>query len=207
MHCFLFTLYYRNRRRSEINQSELQAIASQHSQEGEEQGEELGSSYHGNKGGVKEEDQRSLLSSCEDINKVEDERDRDGEASNRTVLHTYSVFMSNIGADEKCQVNNSPDNHHSDDLSLMERNCSTSEEEYCHINLKETSTDLVGNGEISSAVELPFDSSSSSSPEDGLRREVDTTAVRGREEVKLAQRARVKRGIKAALVDLKLFLW
>ena len=113
------------------------------------------------------------------------------------MLHTYSVFISNIGADEKCRISNSTDHHHH---HHHQRNCSKNEEEYCSIDLKET--DLVGNGDISSAVEVPGDGNSS--PERG---EGETATGRGREEVKLGWRGRLKRSIKMALVDLKLFLW
>ena len=113
------------------------------------------------------------------------------------MLHTYSVFISNIGADKKCQVSNSTDHH-----CHHQRNCSSNEEEQCCIDLKDT--DLVGNGGISSAVELPV--GSSSSPE--LRRgKGKTPAGRERGEVKLGWKGKVKRSIKTALVDLKLFLW
>ena len=192
----------RNRRRSEINLSELQAVASQHSQEGEEQGEELGSGDHGQ---IKDEDQRSLLGSCEDINEVESdhcsERDRDGDSDDgnrRTVLHTYSVFISNIGADEKHRVSNST-NHHSDHSNHVDRSCSSEEQDHCCINVEENTTELEGSGETSSNVDQRGNSSSAvvEVKEGGS----------GKREVKLARKEKVKSGIKAALVDLKLFLW
>ena len=200
---------YRNRRRSEINQSELQAIAAQHSQEGEEQGEELGSGdFHGNeRGGDKEEDQRSLLGSSEDSGEIERDRNSESASSKRTVLHTYSVFISNIGSDKKCRVSNSTDQHHhhsNKNVSIKERGCSTSEAEHCHVDLKET--DLVGNGGV---IELPGDGSCSSREggQERGEREEKQAAGRGREEVKVGWRGKAKRGIKTALVDLKLFLW
>lgn len=135
------------------------------------------------------------------------------------MLHTYSVFISNIGADEKCQVSSSTEHqhHHSDnDSRVMERTCSTSEEEHCLINLN--ATDVVENGDVSRAVELHGERSGSLDLEGGLgrrkgnsreeRRERETpSAGRGREAVKPGWRGKVKRGIKTALVDLKLFLW
>jgi hypothetical protein len=205
----IFILCFRNRRRSEINQSELQAIASQHSHDGEEQGEEFGSD-----GGAKDEDQRSLLgSSCEDVNELEAERDRDDEnneaSGRRTVLHTYNVFISNIRANEKCQVSNSSDHHHhgNNSLSIIEK---TSEEEHCHIDILET--DLAGNGDVSTAIELPGDSHDRT--QEGVaeregegRREGERPAAAAREEVKPGWREKIKRGIKTSLADLKLFLW
>ena len=127
------------------------------------------------------------------------------------MLHTYSVFISNIGANEKCH---SSDHHHhgNDNLSAMERGCSSSEEKHCRIDGNET--DLVENGDVSTAVDLPGDSRGSGREEGPERREGrllgrgagEMPAATG-EEVKPGWRGKMKRGLKASLADLKLFLW
>ena len=126
------------------------------------------------------------------------------------MLHTYSVFISNIGANEKCHSSNHY-HHGNDNLSVMERGCSSSEEKHCRIDGNET--DLVENGDVSTAVDLT-DDSRGSGREGGLERREgrlergarETPAAAG-EEVKLGWRGKMKRGLKASLADLKLFLW
>ena len=117
------------------------------------------------------------------------------------MLHTYSVFISNIGANEKCH---SSDHHHhgNNNLSVMERSCSTSEEKHCHID----ETDIVENGGVSTAVDLPGDSRGSGR-KGGLERGEAETPAAAREEVKPGWGGKMKRGLKASLADLKLFLW
>ena len=148
------------------------------------------------------------MGSCEDVNELEAEREGDGDhhgtTSRRTVLHTYSVFISNIGANEKCHF--SAHHHHgNDNLSVMERGCSGGEEKHCRIDGNET--DLVENGDVSTAVDLPGDSRGSGQEGGLLARGTRETPAAAGEKVKLGWRGKMKRGLKASLADLKLFLW
>ena len=86
----------------------------------------------------------------------------------------------------------------------MERGCSSSEEKHCRVDGNET--DLVENGDVSTAIDLT-DDSCGSGREGGLERGAGETPAAAREEVKLGWRGKMKRGLKASLADLKLFLW
>ena len=107
----LYNPFFRNCRRSEINQSELKFVVV-HQERDEGEGEkERESEKHTTCADSSEvcnddEVQRSLISKKEDDSSVESwpEGNReDTSVPKRTVLHTYSVFISNVGAGETHQ--------------------------------------------------------------------------------------------------------
>lgn len=189
--------------------------------EGEREGEEGDREKHtplddSSEDGDKDEVQRSLLGNNEDVNATEEEhchggrekehhgqRERDdASVPKRTVLHTYSVFISNTGAPETeresftVKHNSSPS-----DLDIVH---SRSDEGCCRFSVKdetvtieETSTAVAGGGERGKKGRRM----------EGEREEETERSVVVCEEVNVSWRTKVIHVLVATLKDLKLFLW
>ena len=207
---------HRNRRRSEINQSELKSVIAHHSKEEgeEEEGEREGQVCCDDAGEEDDDIQKSLLGSSEDVCEVESHGGRresnrgqvnDGR-SKRTVLHTYSVFISNIGANKK-ERESSLTHHHSpqsDSETLLSRQC--------RYNVRDEAIEEPSEEQSDSAVISGDRGEREERRESGergdIRGEEETRESVGvDEDVKLPWRRKVKRGVKAILMDLRLFLW
>ena len=181
--------------------------------EGEgERGREEDSKNHttcadGSEDGDKDEVQRSLLGNNKDDNAVDEEQchgrrgkghhgrkesDRDDTSvPKRTVLHTYSVFISNIGASETERVSSTVSSP-----SDLETVHSSSDGRHCRFSVKNEAVTIE---ETSTAV-----AECSGSCDRGGRMEETESA---NEEVNVSRRTKVKVALKATLMDLKLFLW
>ena len=186
-------------------------MAARHSHEGVEEGVELDSSDHSNEGSVEGE---SLLGSCEDAAEVEDEhcdRSDNYDTNRRTVLHTYSVFISNIGAEEEGRVSMSTNQlsipeSDSGNTRTMESN-HTIEDGQCHVDVNDVAQVAV-DGDILIEDQVSDDRGSVDSEEavkDGEGGDGGEAGFSG--EVKKSWRKKIASGVRVALLDLKLFLW
>lgn len=198
-------MLYRNRRRSEINRSELESVVSHHKEgekeerEGEEGEKEEGGGVElddGNEDDANDEVHQSLLrGSSEDMDNVmveEKQTNKDDRSPRNTVLHTYNVFISNIGVREK------------DDSTSVSLNLSP---------VVEDKRVLVGREEPG-AFKRESNDTGRDRPSDRGDGGADGEgggggeAWRGRDKsVKVPWSAKVKNGLKTTLLDLKLFLW
>ena len=200
--------FCRNRRRSEINRTELQTVAA-HFREGEGQEAGLGQNGtsqdddNGSEDSFNSGVQRSLLAggSSEDIAAMEREDHGGGRGkiegcgkdqeednpSKRTVLHTYNVFISNIGERE---------GDHSRHPPTVARS-----EEGGRGDFGEGQRHIVFGDEESGRELATADGGSHGNNGD------EGESGEGSVVVKDTLRSKVKSGLKGAISDLRLFLW